>query len=43
MKILAIIMLLYMIETFFKPRIDIAREGYLLWYGIKKRKFIKLL
>ena len=43
MEVLTTFCLFYiMIELSFKPRVDAARDGYYLWYGTRKRKFIKL-
>jgi len=40
----ALLLIVTTIELLFSPRIDRTREGdILLWYGRRKRKYIKIL
>jgi len=40
--IIAIVIIAFLVVIWFKPRIDKANGKYILWYGIKNRKFIFL-
>ena len=42
--ITGILLLILLVEIIFRPRLDITKEGDLfLWYGHKKRKYIKII
>ena len=42
MTLLIILLCAILIELTTNPRLDITETEILLWYGIKKRKYIKL-
>lgn len=40
--LLILLLIVALIEENFRPRIERARGGLILWYGKTKRKYIKL-